>query len=184
VLSDAGARQYIAGVGFQWAGKGAVQRTWESYPEVQLTQTENECGDGENTWDYATYVHGLLRHYIDNGVNAYVYWNMVLQAGGLSTWGWRQNSMVSVDMDAATVTYNPEFHLMKHFSRFVDPGATRLFLTGQWTANATAFENPGGSRVVVINNPFPDARPLRLACGAGLVNVEIPAKSFTTLTIQ
>jgi len=91
VLSDPGARACVAGVGYQWAGKGAIQRTYESWPGVPLMQTENECGDGRNSWDYAHYVFGLMRHYISNGAAAYVYWNMVLPPDGECTWGWRQN---------------------------------------------------------------------------------------------
>jgi len=56
VLSDPEAYKYIKGVGYQWAGKYAIQRTVQSYPELRYMQTENECGDGNNTWDYAKYV--------------------------------------------------------------------------------------------------------------------------------
>lgn len=121
VLSDPAARRAVSGVGFQWAGKGAIQRTHQSWPDVRLMQTENECGDGTNTWTYAQYVFDLAQHYIANGANAYVYWNMVLANGGKSTWGWPQNSMVSVDLKSGAVTRNPEFYVMKHLSAFVRP---------------------------------------------------------------
>ena len=39
-------------------------------------QTENECGDGSNDWKYATYVFELIRHYVENGCDLYVYWNI------------------------------------------------------------------------------------------------------------
>jgi glucosylceramidase len=76
VLSDPEAYKYVKGVGYQWAGKYGIQRTVQSYPELQYMQTENECGDGENTWFYAKYVFSLYQHYFTNGVNAYIYWNM------------------------------------------------------------------------------------------------------------
>lgn len=44
VLGDPAARAYVKGVGFQWAGKGVIQRLHESFPELPLMQTENECG--------------------------------------------------------------------------------------------------------------------------------------------
>lgn len=101
----------MSGVGYQWAGKGAVQRTHQSWPDLRLLQTESECGEGSNTWEYAHYVFTLLHHYLSNGVNGYVYWNMVLPPGGRSTWGWPQNSMLTVDATLQTVTYNPEFYV-------------------------------------------------------------------------
>lgn len=184
VLSDPLAREFVGGVGYQWAGKGAVQRSYEGWPEVPLMQTENECGEGENSWEYARYVFGLLRHYISNGVEAYVYWNMVLQPGGLSTWGWHQNAMITVDPATGEVTYNPEFYVMKHFAHFVAPGATRLGLSGSWTANAVAFANPDNSTVVVIGNPFNESRPLTFASAAGKVTVTLAPYSFNTLHIE
>ena len=94
----------MSGVGLQWAGKGALQRAAASWPEQRIMQTENECGEGLNTWEYAHYVFRLFHHYITNGVSAYVYWNMVLPPGGRSTWGWPQNSMTTVDSETGRVT--------------------------------------------------------------------------------
>jgi len=181
VLSDAKARRLISGVGFQWAGKGAVQRAHVSWPGLRLMQTENECGDGRNTWQYAGYVFNLMQHYISNGVSAYVYWNMVLPEGGLSTWGWRQNSMVTVDMETRRVTFQPEFYVMKHFSRFIRPGAVRLGLTGHWAGNAVAFENPGGGIVLVVRNPLGERQELRFG---RLSAVTLPPNSIHTLVIS
>jgi len=183
-LSDPAAKQYIAGVGVQWAGKGLVQRVHESWPDVRLMQTENECGNGQNDWEYAHYIFSLFRHYISNGVNAYVYWNMVLPPGGLSTWGWKQNSMITVDPATGDVTYNPEFYVMKHFSRFITPGAVRLGLSGQWTGNSVAFANPDGSMVVVAGNPFADAKELTFGTEQESFTVIMPGYSFNTFIID
>ncbi|HXV30603.1 MAG TPA: glycosyl hydrolase, partial [Sinorhizobium sp.] len=50
IFSDPEAAAYIKGVGFQWAGRHAVQRTRQAYPDLPIVQTENECGDGANGW--------------------------------------------------------------------------------------------------------------------------------------
>src|SRR5579859_6029558 len=105
------ARAYVSGVGYQWAGKSAVQRTYQSWPDLQLMQTENECGDGTTTWAYAHSVFTRMHPYLSNGVNSYMYWNMVLPPGGRSTWGWPQNTMITIDPAHQTVTYNPEFYV-------------------------------------------------------------------------
>ncbi len=183
VLSDPRANRYVAGVGFQWAGKGAIQRTHAAWPEKRLMQTENECGDGLNTWAYAHYVFGLMQHYITNGANAYVYWNMVLPEGGLSTWGWRQNSMMTVDIKRRQMTYRPEFHVMRHFGQFVEPGAHRMGLGGTWAGNAVAFRNPSGSTVIVMHNPFGGARPVTLSSGAAAWRAELQPMSFNTFVL-
>jgi glucosylceramidase len=176
-------RRFIGGVGLQWAGKSIIQRIHAAWPELRLMQTENECGDGKNTWQYAHYVFALLWHYLTNGAEAYCYWNMVLPVGGESTWGWRQNSMVCVDKDRREVAYNPEFHVMRHFSRFVQPGAVRLDVSGPWAGNALVFRNPDGAAVVVAANPLAQPRTLIFQADGGNVACEAEPCSFNTLVV-
>jgi glucosylceramidase len=184
VLSDPEANRLIAGVGLQWDGKGMVQRVHAAWPQKRLMQTENECGDGRNTWEYAQYVFGLLQHYITNGANAYVYWNMVLAPTGLSTWGWKQNAMVTVDPDTQGVVYNPEFYVMKHFSRFIAPGAVRMGVSGGMAGNAVAFENPDGSRVAVVANPLKTERQCVLGEGSRTISFILSPESFNTVVLS
>ncbi|MCL1857330.1 MAG: glycosyl hydrolase [Kiritimatiellaeota bacterium] len=179
VLGDETLRRHVAGVAFQWAGKGAIQRTHRAFPAVSLMQSENECGDGANTWAYARYVFDLLVHYLSNGANSYVYWNMVLPEGGRSTWGWRQNSMFTVDADG-NATAQPEFYAMKHFSRYIAPGAVRLELSGTWAGNAVAFRNPDDTTVIAVSNPLDKPGALTLENGA---TARLDPLSFNTLVV-
>ena len=183
VLADPAANRFISGVGLQWAGKGMAQRVNAAWPGKKLMQTENECGDGNNTWEYAQHVFNLVHHYAINGAQAYVYWNMALAPTGLSTWGWRQNAMVTVDPQSGQVTYNPEFYVMKHFSRFIAPGAVRLETKGPLSANAVAFENPDDSRVVVVANPLKTERPCVLGEGQGAAALLLKPESFNTVVL-
>jgi glucosylceramidase len=180
VLSDPEAARYVRGVGLQWAGKGQAKLIHETFPGLPLMQTENECGDGQNTWEYAEYVFRLIRHYLGNGVGAYVYWNMVLEEEGRSTWGWKQNSMITVLPEWKMALFNPELYVMKHFSHFVDPGAVRLGLCGEWTGNALAFENPDGAVVLVVHNPFDKAQTLGFD---GRFRAKLAPRSFNTFVV-
>jgi glucosylceramidase len=181
ILSDPAARRFITGVGYQWAGKGAVQRTKMAWPDVPVIQTENECGDGANTWDYAHYVFDLMHHYITNGAEAYVYWNMILQANGESTWGWRQNSMISVDAERATFTYNPEYYVMRHFASFVEPGSHVLMPEGILAGNAMAFRKTDGRIVYVVHNPFATPAPVRLGNNGQVAEFIMEPQSINTI---
>lgn len=183
ILSDDRARAFVGGVGYQWAGKGAVQRTRMAWPDVPMIQTENECGDGTNTWEYAHYIFDLIHHYVTNGVEAYVYWNMVLAAGGESTWGWKQNAMISVDVERGKFSRNPEFYIMKHFAAFVTPGDTVLQLEGRWSGNALAFRKPDGRIVYVIHNPFRDAGTVRLPAQNGSLEFTLAPGSIHSIVL-
>jgi len=183
VLSDPAARAFVSGVGYQWEGRGAVQRTHQAWPDMPIIQTENECGRGANSWTHAAHVFELLQHYITNGVVAYVYWNMVLAEGGHSTWGWSQNAMISVNMTTTRLTRNPEYYVMKHFARYVEPGGSVLRVEGRWSADAVAFVNPDGARVCIVHNPFDEPRPLALDTGTETLNLTLDAGSYNTFAL-
>lgn len=181
ILADPQAAAFIKGAGFQWAGKAAIQQTREAYPDLPMIQTESECGDGTNTWDQAHYVFDLIRHYLANGANAYVYWNMALEGDAMSTWGWKQNSLVTVDAPSGTVIFNPEFQVMRHFGRVVKPGASILATRGVWSANSVTVRNPDGRIGHVIRNPFSHTVRVSLEVEEGPVTVELPALSISSL---
>jgi glucosylceramidase len=184
VLRDPAAGRYVQGAGFQWEGKGAIAAVHRAHPDLPLYQTEQECGDGKNDWRYCRYTWTLIKHYLANGARAYMYWNLALEEGGVGRWGWAQNSLVVVDPTTRTARYTPEYHLMKHLSHYLRPGARRVetvSLTGY--ENLLAFENPDRSVVVVIQNDLADPLPVRVAVGGQVVAPTLPPDSFNTLLI-
>ncbi|AQS07535.1 glycoside hydrolase family 30 protein [Clostridium beijerinckii] len=182
VLSDKDAKRYINGVGYQWGGKHALLQTRIAYPEMKLIQTENECGEGKNSWEYAEYVFNLMWTYFINGVSAYTYWNMVLEEEGISTWGWKQNSLITVTKDN-DVKYNPEYYLMRHFSKYIKQGATMKGLKGDFAGNALAFENPDGSVVLELLNPFDELQEVTFSVNGEDYSFNIQPHSFNTLVV-
>ncbi|ALB44211.1 MULTISPECIES: glycoside hydrolase family 30 protein [Clostridium] len=182
VLSDKDAKRYINGVGYQWGGKHALLQTRIAYPEMKLIQTENECGEGKNSWEYAEYVFNLMWTYFINGVSAYTYWNMVLEEEGISTWGWKQNSLITVTKDN-DVKYNPEYYLMRHFSKYIKQGATMKGLKGDFAGNALAFENPDGSVVLEVLNPFDELQEVTFSVNGEDYSFNIQPHSFNTLVV-
>jgi len=145
-------RKNISGAAYQWAGKYSVMQAREDFPNLELIQSECQCGEGKNSWSYAFYTYNLIRHYFVHGVRANVYWNMALDNDGYSTWGWRQNSLISVK--EGKFTFNPEFYLFKHFGHFVKKGAVMLKTAGEMSSNSVIFKNADGSVYGVILNPF------------------------------
>jgi glucosylceramidase len=185
ILQDPAVAPHVKGVGFQWAGKGAIAGVRRRYPDLRLYQTEQECGDGKNDWRYCRYAWTLMKHYLKNGASAYLYWNVSLKKGGISRWGWAQNSLVTVDHEARTYAYTHEYYLMKHLAAFVRPGARRLDAVS-WSGyeNQLAFSNPDGSTVVVIQNDLAEPLPVRIRVGGGVVAPTLPADSFSTLVVK
>ena len=149
VMNNPEARKYIKGFGFQWAGKDALPGLHTEYPELPCYQTEQECGNGKNDWAGAMHSWELMKQYFMNGVQAYFYWNTSLLEGGVSRWGWSQNSLVTVDKDAKTFRYTPEYYILKHASHYVKPGAKLAEIWGTYD-DTLAFVNPDGSVVILV----------------------------------
>ena len=185
VLADPEALQYISGVSYQWGGKIAMQRTFESwYPRIRLMQSENECGFGDNTWEYARYVWTMLKHYIGNGAESYLYWNFVLEPMGINTWGDPQNAMVTVDPASGEVTYNPDFYVMKHFSSCVKRDSVRLGARGTFAGDSLVFRNPDGSIVLELYNPFARVFTVEFEFESELYRFELEPKSVNSIILK
>jgi glucosylceramidase len=184
-LSDPDAARYVKGVGMQWAGRGAIPEVRRKHPELRLYQTEQECGDGLNDWRFCRHAWALMKHFFQNGTSAYNYWNISLEKGGVSRWGWKQNSFVVVDPDSKSFTFTHEYYLMKHVSHFVQPGAKYL-PTFSWTGheNQIAFANPDGSTVMVLQNDLSEEMPVSVLIGDRSFSATLPADSFNTLVVR
>ncbi|MCM6761817.1 beta-glycosidase [Rathayibacter sp. ZW T2_19] len=185
VLAHPEAGPWVSGVGFQWAGKGAIAAVRHAHPSLALYQTEQECGDGRNDWRFCRYAWGLMKHFFTQGVESYAYWNLALTEGGVSRWGWAQNSLVVVDPETRTARYTHEYFLLRHVSHFLQPGARRLD-TFSWTGheNQLAFANPDGSTVIVLQNDLGTPLPVSIAVGDVALTPTLPADSFSTLVLR
>ena len=183
IMKNAGSGKYITGAGFQWAGKGAIAAVHQQYPGLTLYQSEQECGNGKNDWKYCAYTWTLTKHYLTNGANAYMYWNTSLKQGGISTWGWKQNSLVSIDTINKTYTYNYEYYLMKQLSHFVKPGAKRLNTTGSFD-NLLAFIDPDKSIVIVVQNDSNEEKKITIKIGSKTIAPLLQPNTFNTFLMK
>ena len=190
IVTDPEVGPSIKGMGFQWAGKDALPELHRRHPELPCYMTEQECGDGRNDLAGAMHSWDLMKHYIGNGVQGYFYWNTSLLEGGISTWGWRQNSLVVVDKDRKTYRYTPEYYVLKHVSHYVRSGAKVLDLSGD-PADALAFLNPDGQIVLVVVNKDTAPKTVELSVlgrqpdpsKPSVWSLDLPAQSINTILL-
>jgi glucosylceramidase len=192
-LGDAAAARYITGIGVQWNTMSAVGGFASKYG-LPVMQTEHRCGNypwrkesfnptrAPNDHAYAEESWTLIASWIRAGVNAYSAWNMVLDTVGMNLdekRPWPQNALLAVDRDAHTLIVTPAYHVFRHLSQFVDPGAFRLETSGE--GDALAFENPDGAIVAVVYNAADAPRSLALGVRDATLRLDIPAHGWATL---
>jgi glucosylceramidase len=200
VMGDTTAASYVRGIGLQWGMEQNARRYVEDYGLPTL-QTEHRCGhypwivrdepenypDGAafgpapNDHDYAIESWGLIRSWIDQRVNGYLAWNMVLDRNGYNldeVRPWAQNALLVVDRETRRLIVTPAYYVFRHVAGFVRPGATVLDVGD---AEALAWKNSDGSIVAVMHNPAEQASDTVLAIQGARWRIEVPARGWATL---
>ncbi len=126
----------------------------------------------EDVWDFIT-----------AGCDNFTYWNMILNETGQSGWGWRQNSLVSVDRSAGTMQYGPDFDVMKLLSRAVAPGSRRLPAHCLHLRRVTAFQAPDGKITAVLYNTANAKKATFCIDSRPPVELQIPGQSLVTVEL-
>ena len=180
VLARPAYAKYVTGAAFQWDGKSALPHVRAKYPHLTYVMSEQECGNGDNSWKHALHCWDLMLHYLTNGVSVYNYWNLALQKDGVSHWGWKQNSLVVVDAATDSAAFMPEYYMLKHLSHFVHRGAKRLVTEGSHL-DALAFVNTDQSIIVMMANKEATPKSISITLKEKTYSVTLPASSVATL---
>ncbi|MCR9105491.1 MAG: glycosyl hydrolase [Gammaproteobacteria bacterium] len=159
VLSDAATARYVDGVAFHCYGGDVASQTLlhESHPEKGIWFTECSGGRwatnfGDNLgWNMRNLVIGNFR----NWGNSLLLWNLALDENdGPQNGGCRDcRGVVTIDQATGAVTYNVEYYILGHVSKFVDPGAYRISSTGHGgdAPDNVAFINTDGWIVLTVH---------------------------------
>jgi glucosylceramidase len=83
------------------------------------------------------------------------------------------------------VYYTPLYHVMRHFSRYIRPGAVRIGVDSPVESlMVTALENPDGSIVVQILNQSDSEEQFALELEGRSAEISIPASALQTVIIE
>lgn len=159
VLADPAAAAYIDGVAFHCYGGDVANQTqiYRAYPDKGIWFTE--CSGGRWATDFGDNVswnmHNLVLGNFRNWGKSLLLWNLALDehAGPQNGGCGECRGVVTINQNTGELTYNEEFYILGHVSKFVDPGAYRINST--WDAAAVpdnvAFLNPDGSMVLLVH---------------------------------
>jgi glucosylceramidase len=121
-----------------------------------------------------------------NWARAYVKWSLALDenqgphTGGCSTC----TPIVTVNSTSGGVTYGVEFYTLGHFSKYVLPGAIRVYSSNAQGIVTAAFVNPapGNSRVLVAFNDSGQTQTFELQWGTQSFTYTLPSLAGATFT--
>ncbi|GGC67566.1 hypothetical protein IEU95_03270 [Hoyosella rhizosphaerae] len=139
-----------------------------------------------------TFLHTLLWQFQNlivessrNGSEGTTLWNLALDAEGGPHQGYCDDRCRGVvEVADGTYSLNAEYYVLGHASKFVKPGAVRLGSnsgTGSNSLRNVAFENPDGSRVVLLMNPSGRSQRYSVTDGAVTMQADIEGNSVATI---
>lgn len=131
---------------------------------------------------YARDIIGCL----NNWVNGWVDWNMVLDRQGGPNWfkNWCVAPII-VDPEADEVYFTPLYHIMAHFSKYIRPEANVILLdNSDDSLMATAAINPDESTVVILFNQHNTPKTINLSLGERHAEISIDAHAIQTIVIS
>jgi len=123
---------------------------------------------------------------LNNWVDGWVDWNMVLDTQGGPNWfkNWCVAPVI-VDPIKDEVYFTPLYYVMSHFSKFMRPGAIKIGCNiNNKDLLATAVQNPDESIAVVIFNPTGIEQSIEINTNNDKKNISISAKALQTVVLK
>lgn len=193
VLSDPtiAASSLVAGTAWHgYAGTPGAQQSVENmFPAKGTWETEHSGG----TWvtDQFTSDFVEITQVMRNSARAYVKWSLALDQtlgpnlgelnqgyGGCTTC----TPIVTVNSTSGAVTKNIEFYTLGQYSKFILPGAERIYSSNANDIVSSAFLNPDGSKTLVCFNNASSSTTFQVQWGTENFSYALPALGAVTFT--
>jgi glucosylceramidase len=186
VLSDPTVQGSTQVAGTAWHGyggtPGAMTGLKNRFPDKGNYQTEHSGG----TWisDQVKNDFEEITQVMRNWGKAYVKWSLALdQNRGPHTGGCGTCSpLVTVNSSSGAITYFIDYYTLGHFSRFVLPGARRIYSSNGSGIVSAAFLNPDQSKTLVAFNDTNASQTFQVQWGTYSFPYTLPALGGATFT--
>lgn len=185
VLSDpALARSpLIAGTAWHWYGGTAGAMTVVHQADPRRGQYVTEASGGTWIQDQVKADFEAIIHSMRNWARAFVKWGLALNerrgpnAGGCNTC----SGLIEVNESTGVVRKTIDYYTLGHFSRFVRPGAVRVYSTNIPGVITAAFVNRDRSRVLVAYNGTGERQRFHVQWRGQWLPLELPPRSGATV---
>ena len=131
---------------------------------------------------YARDIIGCLNNWVDGWVD----WNMVLDTKGGPNWAnnWCIAPVI-VDTEKDEVYFTPLYYIMAHFSKYIRPGAIVIDVqNSDKELMVTAAKNPDASIAVVVFNEGTSIKNFELSLNGLAKTISISPQAIQTIVIN
>ena len=193
VLSGLTTQQLTQVAGTAWHGyggaPGAQQIVQNEFPTLGTWETEHSGG----TWQSDQFTTDMLEitQALRNSAKSFVKWSLALNEnlgpnltqnvpglGGCNTC----TPIVTVNSTTGAVTKDIEYYTLGHYSKYVLPGAVRIYSSNTPAIASVAFENPDGSMAVIAYNSTTTSQTFNMQWGTQSFSYTLPATAAATFT--
>ncbi|GAB3255154.1 discoidin domain-containing protein [Nocardioides dilutus] len=189
VYNDPASADYAVGAAWHIYSGSPIYQTFahNDYPAKRNYLTEATGGTYQANTEVAfhdafnTWVIDNMRNW-GNGV---MLWNIALDPEGGPLSGIPLNrGLVAADPETGSVSYNSEYYALAHASKFVEPGAHRIYSNsfGAGSVENVAFQNPDGSKVMLAYNDSDESQAISVADGTQSFDYTLEAGNAVTFT--
>jgi glucosylceramidase len=179
-----GASEQVGGVAWHGYGgtPGAMGALHVKYPDKGVYETEDSGGAWvahQNRTDFE-----IITECMRNWSRSFVKWGLALDqnrgphAGGCGNC----SPLVTVDTTTGEVSYTTDFYTLGQFSKFVLPGAHRVYSSNASGVVSAAFVNPDGSKVLVAFNDGKKKTAFAVQWGTKSFAYMLPGYAAATFT--
>lgn len=173
----------VAGTAWHWYGgtAGAMTRVHQLDPKRGQYVTEASGG----TWieDQVKADFEAIIHSMRNYARAFVKWGLALNekrgpnAGGCNTC----TGLIEVNEQTGEVKKTIDYYTLGHFSKFVRPGAVRVYSTNAPGVITAAFVNRDRTRVLVAFNETKEEKRFQVEWRGRWMELALPALGGATI---
>jgi glucosylceramidase len=186
VLADPAivASTQVAGIAWHGYGgnAGAMTLLHNNYPSFGAYLTEHSGGTWVSNQGQADFEE--ITHVMRNWGKAYVKWSLALDEnlgphyGGCGTC----TAPITVNSTTGAITYNLEYYTMGQFSKYVLPGATRVYSSNTTGLISSAYVNPDTSKALVVFNDTLVSQSFQVQWGTQVFSYTLPKYTGATFT--
>lgn len=186
VLTDPTIQASAQVAGTAWHGYGGTpgaMTTIQNYFPAKANY-ETEHSGGTFVADQVKADFEEITQVMRNSGRAYVKWSLALDqnlgphTGGCGTC----TPIVTVNSSSGAVTYDIEYYTLGHFSKYVLPGAVRIYSSNALGMVSAAFLNSDGSKALVAFNDSTSTQSFTVQWGSQSFAYTLPSLAGATFT--